>query len=65
MRGKRASEMYKRRRYTGELIFGEQEEGRSVLSHEEEDIVEIKNDLFTSSSFKGSVGMFLCKMGIT
>lgn len=37
----------------------------AVLSHKEEDIVEIKTDLFTSSSFKGSVGMFLCKMGVT
>lgn len=36
-----------------------------MLSHGEEDIVETKTDLFTSSSLKGSVGMLLCKMGVT
>lgn len=36
-----------------------------MISHEEEDIVETKTDFFISSSSIGSVGMILCKMGIT
>lgn len=33
-----------------------------MLSHEQEDMVETKTDLCTSSSLKGSVGMLLCEM---